>query len=108
MEGRLGEPETFALAVNLTVIALGYFVVYPRFAGADVRRLVVKDLIASVVALGVVGYAFAGSGQTFTLVAAEVGWLPFTLITFFVLETPFFLWYCRRHGIGMDRLSGDE
>jgi hypothetical protein len=56
----------------------------------------------------VVGYAFAGSGQTFTLVAAEVGWLPFTLITFFVLETPFFLWSCRRHGIGMDRLSGDE
>lgn len=102
----MGEPETFVLAVNLTLIVLGYVVVYPRFAGTNVRKLVVNDLVASVIALIVVGYAFAGSGQTFTLVAAEIGWLPFTLVTFFVLETPFFLWYCRRHGIGLDRLSG--
>lgn len=102
----MGDPEKFALAVNLTVIALGYFLVYPRFAGSDVRKLVVNDLIASIVAVAVVGYAFAGSGQTFTFIAAEIGWLPFTLITFFVIETPFFLWYCRRHGIGLDRLSG--
>lgn len=97
----------FALAVNLTVIVLGYLVVYPRFAGTDLRRLVVNDLLASLVALGVVGYAFAGSGQSFTLVAFEVGWLPFTLLTFFALETPFFFWYCRRHGIAPDRPPGD-
>ena len=104
----MAEPEAFALAVNLTVIVLGYFVVYPRFAGTDVRKLVANDLAASVVALAVVGYAFAGSGTTFTFVAAEIGWLPFTLITFFLLETPFLYWYCRRHGIGLDRLSGGD
>ncbi len=104
----MNSPEVVALAVNLTVIVLGYFVVYPRFAGTDVRKLVANDLAASIVALAVVGYAYAGSGVTFTFVAAEIGWLPFTLITFFLLETPFFLWYCRRHGIGLDRLSGDE
>ena len=104
----MAEPETFALAVNLTLIVLGYFVVYPRFAGSDLRKLVVNDLVASIIALIVVGYAFAGSGQTFTLVATDIGWLPFTLVTFFALETPFFVWYCRRHGIRMDRLSGGE
>lgn len=104
----MGSPESFALAVNLTVIALGYFVVYPRFAGANVRRLMVNDLVASLVALLVVGYAYAGSDQSFTLVVAEVGWLPFTLVTFFALETPFFLWYCRRWGISADRLSGRD
>lgn len=44
-------PEQFVLLVNATVLGCAYFLVYPRFAGADLGRLAMNDLIASGISL---------------------------------------------------------
>lgn len=92
-------PEAFILTVNAVILLLAYFWVYPRFAGADMQRLARNDLAANLCALGVAGYTFYGSDTVFTLLSMELGWFGYTIITFLVMELPFFVWYSRRYGL---------
>jgi hypothetical protein len=95
----LDSPELFILATNATLLVCAYLFVYPRFAGADLSRLALNDLVATGCALGVAAYAFAGTGQRFNLLVGEVGWFGFTFTTFVLMELPLLAWYARRHGL---------
>lgn len=95
----MDSPETFILLSNAVILLVGYLFVYPRFAGSDLSRLAMNDLVANALALTVAGYAFFGTGQRFGLPWFEVGWFGFTVLTFLVMELPLFLWYLRRHGL---------
>ena len=95
----LQHPEQFVLLVNAVILGCAYFIVYPRFAGADQTRLAINDLIANGCALLVVGVNYWGSGERFDLVLLEVGWFGFTVATFLLMELPLFAWYARRHGL---------
>lgn len=91
--------ELQIVLINLAIILLAYFGVYPRFCGADLNKILVNDAIATVVALVVAGSLFAGSDARFTLLFGEVNWFWFTLLTYFLMETPFMFWYFKRFGI---------
>lgn len=91
--------ELQILLINLAIVVMAYFVVYPRFCGADLHKILVNDAIATVVALLVAGSLFAGGDERFTLLFGEVNWFWFTLLTYFLIETPFMLWYFKRYGI---------
>ena len=95
----MDSPELFILAANATILLCAYLVVYPRFAGADLARLALNDLVATGCALAVAGYAFAGTDQRFSLLVGEVGWFGFTFTTFVLMELPLLAWYARRHGL---------
>lgn len=95
----MDSPEQFVIIVNAVILAAAYFFIYPRFAGADMNRLAINDLIANACALLVVGLFYAGSDQRFDLLVGEVGWFGFTLISFLIMELPLFVWYARRHGL---------
>jgi hypothetical protein len=92
-------PEQFVLLVNASILGCAYFLVYPRFAGADLNRLAMNDLIASGISLAVVGVSYWGSGERFDLLLFEVGWFGFTLLTFLLMELPLFVWYARRYKV---------
>ena len=92
-------PEQFVLLVNAVILGCAYFVVYPRFAGADQTRLAINDLVANACALLVVGLNYWGTGERFSLLVMEVGWFGFTVATFLLMELPLFAWYARRHGV---------
>ena len=93
----MSSPEQFVLTVNAVILLCAYFIVYPRFAGADQNRLAVNDLVANGCALLVVGFNFWGSGQRFDLLFFDLGWFGFTVLTFLLMELPLFFWYARRH-----------
>ena len=93
----MSNPEQFVLTVNAVILLCAYFIVYPRFAGADQNRLAINDLIANACALLVVGFNFWGSEERFDLLVTEVGWFGFTVMTFLLMELPLFFWYARRH-----------
>lgn len=95
----LDSPEQFVIVVNAVILLIAYFYVYPRFAGADLQRLSINDLIANACALLVVGWLYGGTGQRFDLLVAEVGWFAFTLVTFLLMEIPLFVLYSRRYGL---------
>lgn len=92
-------PEAFILAVNATIALIAYLYVYPRFAGTDLQRLSINDLVANLAAVGIAAYFFAGSGTRFSLGPLEVGWFAFTVVTFLLIELPLFVGYARRYGV---------
>ena len=95
----MSSPEQFVLTVNAVILLCAYFIVYPRFAGADQNRLAINDLVANACALLVVGVNFWGTDARFDLLVTEVGWFGFTVMTFLLMELPLFFWYSRRNQI---------
>jgi hypothetical protein len=89
--------EWMIISINLIILYIAYYFVYPRFAGSDLNRLLVNDLLANITALVVAGALFYGSGQRFDFVFFELGWFGFTLLSFVLLELPFFWSYARRY-----------
>lgn len=92
-------PEQFVLLVNAVIIGCAYFIIYPRFAGADQNRLAINDLIANACSLVIVGINFWGTGTQFDLIVIDLGWFGFTVVTFLLMELPLFAWYVRRYGV---------
>ena len=90
-------PEWTIIVLNIIVLSAAYFLVYPMFAKADLNRLLINDLLANFSALVVAGSLFYGSGQRFDFLFFELGWFGFTLLSFLLLELPFFWSYARRY-----------
>ncbi|WP_046006594.1 hypothetical protein [Pseudoalteromonas rubra] len=91
--------ELQVILLNVIILCLAYFVIYPRYAGSDLKKVSIQDLIATLVSLAIVGSVYYGSGLAFSLVLFEVNWAWFTVITFTLIELPLCYWYAKRHGV---------
>lgn len=96
----MASPELAVFALNLAIVLTAYLSVYPRLAGFDLNRMSVYDLVASLLSLGIVGLKFWGSGYEFHLLAFEVNWFWYTLITYTAIELPVMWWYMSRRDAG--------
>jgi hypothetical protein len=92
-------PELFVLIVVASVLAVGYGIVFPRFAGTDLIKLSINGLLAYGSALLVVASHYYGTEQRFGEPALELGWFGFTLLTLILVDLPLFYWYARRYRI---------
>jgi hypothetical protein len=92
-------PELFVLIVAVSVLTVGYVIVYPRFAGTDLTKLATNGLLAYGSAFLVVGSHFYGTDQRFGEPVLELGWFGFTLLTLLLVELPLFYWYARRYRV---------
>lgn len=92
-------PELFVLIVAVSVLTVGYVIVYPRFAGTDLTKLATNGLLAYGSALLVVGSHYYGTDQRFGEPVFELGWFGFTLLTLLLVELPLFYWYARRYRV---------
>jgi len=92
-------PELQIILSNSLIIAIAYLAVYPRFCGADIKKIAFNDCLATAVALCLAGSVFAGSELEFSLGVGSVNWFWFTLLTFMALETPVMFWYFKRNGL---------
>lgn len=101
MESPVLPPEGLILLINLIVLWLGFKVLHPRMAGKNIKRLLINDLLASCCALLVAGSLYSGSGIRFSLIFIDLGWFGFTLITYSLMEIPFFKGYLRKHNIDL-------
>ena len=102
--------EWAIVALNAIIILVAYLSVYPKLAGSDFNKIAGYDLLASGLALFIVGYKYWGSGHDFTLLFTEVNWFWFTFITYAIIEVPVMLWYFRKHRVDVDApfRSGDN
>ena len=82
-------PELAIIILNFVIVLVAYFSVYPKLAGNNVNEIAIYDLIASGLALFIVGVKFWGSNYQFNLIVTDVNWFWFTLITYSVIELPF-------------------
>jgi len=55
------------------------------------------DLLVSVMAILIAGVLFEDKDIAFSLIGTNTNWFWFSLLTYFILETPFMLWYLNRY-----------
>ena len=89
--------EFNVIGLNLVMMLLSYFWVYPKYCGADIKKIINNDLIATALVLIVVGTVYWDSGVEFSLLIFSVNWFWFTLTTYLLLEVPFMLWYFNKY-----------
>ncbi|WP_163931114.1 hypothetical protein [Paraferrimonas sp. SM1919] len=89
--------ESLVLLVNVIILCIAYFYVYPKFVKDNLKALTMNDIVSNIVALVVIGSLYGGTEQTFSLLLFEVDWFWFTLITFFLMEAPFALAYLKKY-----------
>lgn len=92
-------PELSVIAVNIFIICIAYFYVYPKYCGSNANKIAVNDLIASAIALLISGYRYWGAGVEFGILVTSVNWFWFTLLTYLIVELFLMFWYFRKHGV---------
>lgn len=92
-------PEALVLLINLLIILLAFKVLHPLLAGKNLQALLWNDLLAMSAALLTTGYLFWGSDTPFTLIFFDLNWFGYTLISYSLLEIPFFVRYLKQHDI---------
>ncbi|WP_086932249.1 hypothetical protein [Agarilytica rhodophyticola] len=95
----MNSPEALVVLINLVVIGLAYFIVYPKFCGADINKIAINDLMASAVVLFITGTLYLGSNYEFTMLFFTINWFWFALISYALIELPFMFWYFKKHNV---------
>jgi len=90
-------PELQILTINAVCLGAAYLVFYPGLQRKTLRALAIGDLAVTVLALGVAGALFAGSGTPFALGSVTVSWWVFSLLTGAMIEAPLLWWFWRRY-----------
>lgn len=91
--------ESVVLGINISIIVFAYFWLFPRIAEDSLQKLMNYDSIVIVVAVGVAGVLFYDTGVLFEFFSIELNWFFFTLLSYFILEVPFALWYFKKYDI---------
>ena len=91
--------ELIVILLNISIVLFAYLWLYPRVAGADINKVSLYDLLASMTALGVSASLFWGSNILFDAYFDTLNWFWFTLLTYFTIEIPFIIWYFKKYDI---------
>ncbi|MCQ8877694.1 hypothetical protein NQT69_06705 [Pseudoalteromonas shioyasakiensis] len=92
-------PELTLITLVITVIALGYGVIYPRFAGNSFTKVSIQDLFATTITLLIAGNLFYDTGVEFSWLGFNVNWFWFTFLTYILIEIPVCLAYAKKHNM---------
>lgn len=84
------------LALAAATLYVAYAIVYPRWAGADMKRLALYDLGFTVVVVAVTGALYAQSHPTFSLLGVRLPWWAYAVLAYGLLEIPLFVAYARK------------
>ena len=91
--------ELSILAPVLIVIAGSYLSIFPKIAGNNIDKIAIYDIGCYIFALILSGNKYWGTAIDFNLILFETNWFWFTIITYAVFETPFLIWYIKRHNV---------
>jgi len=92
-------PELVIILLNLSILSFSYLWFFPRVAGSNGVDLAKYDAISFVVAMSISAYLFYDTFIEFNALFATLDWFWFSMITFFVFETPFALWYFNKNDV---------
>lgn len=101
-------PFFIIIALNAVVYGLAYWVIYPRFCGRNMNRIVLIDCVLIAFILGIGYLLFHGQGHRFSLILFETNWVVFTILTGFAIEIPMVVRYMASQGIDWRDLGGPD
>ena len=91
--------ELSILVPVLIVVAGSYLSIFPKIAGNSIDKIAIYDIGFYIFALILSGNKYWGTAIDFNLILFETNWFWFTIITYAVFETPFLIWYIKRHNV---------
>lgn len=91
--------ELLVILLNLAIILVAYFSVYPKLAGSNFNKIAFYDIFASGLSLAIVGYHYWGTGHEFSLLVTDTNWFWFTLAAYAAIEIPIMVWYFRKNNV---------
>ena len=91
--------ELIIILINILLLSFVYLWLFPKVAGADIKKLSTYDFITSLVSLSIAGVLFWDSGFEFNLLVDTTNWFWFTLVTYFIIEIPIALWYFKKYDV---------
>ena len=98
----MGMAELSIMAPVLVVVAGGYLSIYPKIAGNNFNKISLCDLGCSAFVFVLVGLKYWGSGYEFSLLLFTTNWFWYNVIVNAAIETPFFIWYCKKHDVSFE------
>ena len=90
------------LIVILYDLCLAFFVyvwLYPKLQIESINRLSLYDLVVSFMTLIIGWFLFGGKDIAFSLYFTDTNWYWFTIVVYFIIETPFALWYMKKYNL---------
>jgi len=93
--------ELLIIFLNLAIISVAYFSVYPKIAGNNFNKISFYDIFSSGFAIGIVGFNYWGTGYEFNLLFTTVNWFWYTLVTYALIEIPIMLWYFKKNKVAV-------
>ena len=94
--------EFSILAPVLIIIAGSYLSIFPKIAGNSLDKIALYDVGCYAFALVLSGYKYWGTAADFNVLLFNTNWFWFTVISYAVLEIPFFIWYCKKHNVSFE------
>lgn len=94
-------PEFKIMILNAAIIGIAYLGIYPGLQQKTLNRIIGVDLVLTMLALGVAGALFWGSGLGFNMILFDANWAVFSFVTMALMEAPLCLRFCRKHGINL-------
>lgn len=94
--------ELSILAPILIIVTGSYLSIFPKVAGNSIDKVALYDIGCYAFALILSGYKYWGTAVDFNLILFETNWFWFTVITYAVFETPFLIWYIKRHNVSFN------
>ena len=95
----MAQPEVIIILVNLAIVLSAYCYIYPKFAGKNLNKVSVYDLVLSLLSVLIAGTLFWGQGIEFNAIVFELNWFWFSILTYLLLELPLLFWYYKKQGV---------
>lgn len=92
-------PELIVILINLSILSFSYLWLFPKVAGNDGMKLVKYDAISFLISVSISGILFYGSYIEFDALFFTLDWFWFSVLSFFVFETPYALWYFKKNDL---------
>ncbi|SVC27429.1 uncharacterized protein METZ01_LOCUS280283 [marine metagenome] len=98
----MGMAELSIIAPVLVVVVGCYLSIYPKIAGNNLNKLALCDLGFSAFVYVLVGLKYWGTGYEFSLLLFSTNWFWFTVIVYYAIEIPYFIWYCKKYNVSFE------
>ena len=98
----MGMAELSIISPALVVVVGCYLYIYPKIAGNNLNKLALCDLGCLAFVYVLVGLKYWGTGYEFSLLLFSTNWFWFTVIVYYAIEIPYFIWYCKKYNVSFE------
>lgn len=98
----VNNPESLVIGINIGIILMAYILIYPKFVGSNFNKLMINDLVASLISLLISGFLFWGKGVDFNAILFITNWFWFSILTYLLIELPFMKRYMKKYAINIE------